>query len=145
MCSTRGVDVGIGDDGRPVGALPRGYARGEGVEPRPVWVDLSGTHPAPDSSEEFGGQQRPDVDGPPAPGGVPAGGHGRLRLTGEVRGRLHHWERLTTGAWFGVVDYSIPLLADFRPAKHVTLGLVPAAALRPRDPRTHDLAGGEAQ
>jgi hypothetical protein len=43
----------------------------------------------------------------------------------------HHWERSTDGAWFGAVDYSIPLRGDFHPAKHLILVLVPAEALRP--------------
>jgi hypothetical protein len=107
------------DDRRPIGALPRGYARGEGVAPRSVWVDLSGTHPAPEPSEELGGQERPDVGGPPTPGGVSAGRHGRLDLTGEVKGRLPLGTVHDRGV-VRVVDYSIPLLEDFRPAKNVT-------------------------
>jgi hypothetical protein len=65
--------------------------------------------------------------------GVPDGQHGRLDLRGEVIGWLYHWERSTDGAWFGAVDYSIPLPGDLRSAKHLTLGLVPADALPPRD------------
>jgi hypothetical protein len=95
-----------------------------------VWVDLPRAHPTPPTDAQ------PDVADAHVrlSAGVPAGQHGRLDLRGEVIGWLHHWERSTDGAWFGVVDYSIPLRGDFRPAKHVTLGPVPADALRPRDP-----------
>jgi hypothetical protein len=115
---------------RPPGALPHGFARGDGVGRRPVWVHLPRAHPAPAPDAE------PDTTGGRVrlAAGVPAGQHGQLDLGGEVIGWLHHWERSTSGAWFGAVDYSIPLRGDFRPAKHVTLGLVPALALRPRDP-----------
>ena len=47
-------------------------------------------------------------------------------------------ERDLEGRWYGVVDYSIPLVDDFRPAKRVDCGLVPAAALRPREIKASD-------
>jgi hypothetical protein len=94
-----------------------------------VWVDLATAHRgsdvASDATLAFVGAHGQ------AP--VPAGQQGRLRLTGEVIGRLHHWERSSAGAWFGIVDYSVPFIGDFRPAKVVDCGLVPAAALRPRE------------
>lgn len=123
------------DDQRPPGALPRGFARGDGAGRRPVWVHLARAHP-PSPDARPGG----DDDGVRLAAGVPDGQHGRLDLGGEVIGWLHHWERSTDGTWFGAVDYSIPLRGDFRPAKHLTLGLVPADALRPRDPHGADSA-----
>lgn len=122
---------------RPRGALPRGYARGEQGEPRPVWVRLAGgAYPAVDvdTSVPDGGFVGAHGVAP-----VPAGRHGRLDLAGEVKGRLHHWEREhISGAWFGVVDYSVALVDDLRPALRMSCVLVHADALRPREPATRD-------
>jgi hypothetical protein len=134
ICSTRLMVADPHDDHRPPGALPRGFARGDGAGRRPVWVHLARAHPTPSPD---GGSDSED-DGVRLSAGVPYGQHGRLDLRGEVIGWLHHWERSTDGAWFGAVDYSIPLRGDFRPAKHLTLGLVPADALRPRDRHSAD-------
>ena len=124
MCSTVGVtDVGAPDPaGRPPGALPHGYGRGEGGQVRPVWVQLPVIFPG--AAEHHGTDDARIVEaGSPPP--VPAGRHGRLDLGGEVIGWLHHWERDRLGRWFGVVDYSVPLVDDFRPAKRVDWGWCP--------------------
>lgn len=42
------------------------------------------------------------------------------------------------GNWYGIVDYSVPLIDDFRAAKRADCGLVPATALRPREPQGSD-------
>jgi hypothetical protein len=93
----------------------------------PVWVDVARAHRTP---ARVG---HPDLEHSNAPlaAGVPDGQHGRLDLRGEVIEWLHHWKRSTDGAWFGAVDYSIPLRGDFHPAKHLILVLVPPEALRP--------------
>lgn len=76
------------------------------------------------------GSDDPSVEaGTDAP--VPVGQHGWLDLRSDLIGWLHHWER--AGHWFGVVDYSVPFVGDFRPCKRVDCGLVPAAAPRPRE------------
>ena len=117
---------------------PRGFARGDGAGRRPVWVHLARAHPTP--PPEAG----PDLEDWEVrlSAGVPDGQHGRLGLRAEVIGWLHHWERSTDGAWFGAVDYSIPLRGDFCPAKPVSLGLVPADALRPRDQHAREAGAG---
>lgn len=126
-----------GDADRPPGALARGYARAEHVEPRPVWVRLAaGVYPAVDDDASA-----PDAGSVGAHGSalVPPGRHGRLDLAGEVMRWLHHWEReRTSGAWFGVVDYSVPLVGDFRPALRMNCVLVHAGALRPRELQAPD-------
>lgn len=126
----------------PRRALPRGYDRRDNVDPAPVWVRLSALYPP---AEETPGNADAGADDQVGGGSfvgrhglapVPVHRQGRLDLTREVIGRLHHWERDLAGRWFGLVDYAVPLVDDFRPLKRVECGLVPAAALRPRDP--HD-------
>jgi hypothetical protein len=95
-----------------------------------VWVDLAVAFPEPALTD---GPSASDEVERRLSAGAPPGQHGRLDVRGEVIGWLHHWERSTEGAWLGAVDFSIPLRGDFRPVKRVELGLVPAAALRPRD------------
>jgi hypothetical protein len=86
---------------------------------RPVWVDL----------EAFWGP--PDVGiadaGDPVPGGLPV-------ATGRVPGLLKRWVRSTDGRWFGRVNFKITDKYGAEVAEHVS-ELVPASALRPREPR----------
>ena len=124
-------------DAHPPSALPRGYARDEHVEPRPVWVSLPAIYPTATTSRS-GSEHAAGFTGAEGNVPVPAGQHGRLDLSAEVMGRLHHWERDLEGRWFGLVDYSVPFVGDFRPCKHVDYGLVPAAALRPRELQAPD-------
>ena len=135
ICSTCSVVVRDDAPDRPPGALPRGYAHSEHVEPRPVWVRLSAIYQA--SGDDVAPEPEADLVGMAGPAPLPADQRGRLDLTREVIGRLHHWERSPQG-WFGVVDYSVPMIGDLRPAKPVVCGLVPAAALRPREPQVPD-------
>ena len=46
--------------------------------------------------------------------------HRQGRLDPDPRGdraHMHHWERDLAGRWFGLVDYAVPLVDDFRAAQ----------------------------
>jgi hypothetical protein len=86
---------------------------------RPVWVDL----------EAFWGPPDDGIAGPddPVPGGLPV-------ATDRVPGLLKRWVRSTDGRWFGRVNFKITDKYGAEVAEHVS-ELVPASALRPREPR----------
>lgn len=144
MFDSRAVNDALNKPGSS-GPLPRGYGRGEGREVRPVWVRLAGVFPAePETGTGETGDDTTDTrplhpsasddgsDGSGRPGSNRQ--QGRLDLDREVIGFLRRWERSLDGRWLGVVDFRIPLVGDdVRPAKVVDCGLVPAAALRPRE------------